>query len=191
MGSTNRWDNPSEKRGNGSIGVQYSWQKYDLPKWTGMNFLQEFLGLDFRRKDILVPLVFSYSFGPEEKYGAISAGFVYSHSFIHYSIEPTKKFFSYADSAGVKIPKEINTSVNKKINFPAFGGFFNVKAGVEYVYAILGLSVYYQKYGTFDLIGGSIAEFKGTTFVPTIGVLFDLPLEEIFGKKDSTEKPKE
>jgi hypothetical protein len=83
LGPTGNVDDITEQRFYGSVGIQYSWQKYDLPGYLGK--LQDRLGFEFRRKDILVPLVFTASFGNEETYGSFSFGGVYSHTFLKYA----------------------------------------------------------------------------------------------------------
>lgn len=187
LGSTGDFDVPSDERNYGSVGLQYSWQNYDLPDWTGMNVLQKFLGLEFNRKDFLVPLIFSHSFGLEEKYGAISGGVIYGHTFIKYSFSP-KNIYRLADSTGTAISKELIPTIQAKQNFLAFGVFGNMKFGYKYVMGFLALSVYYQKYGEFELLDGSKTTFKGMTFVPSAGLFFDIPFKKIFGKKLSLQK---
>ena len=78
MGSTGTFDAPQKNVLNGSIGVQYSFKNYDLPSWSGMDKAQSVLGFNFKREDLLVPVIFSLSFGDEETYGSLGFGCVYT-----------------------------------------------------------------------------------------------------------------
>lgn len=184
-GSVNTFDEPGEDGGYGSVGLQYSAQSYDLPSWTGLDKLQGILGLEFKRKDILIPLVFSNSFGPEEKYGAVSYGLAYGHSFIRYSFDP-KNIYWAANTAGAGLDTTLIPSVNVKINYPSFGAFANIRFGYKYVFGLLSFAMYYQKYGTFPLLGGETVKFKGFSFVPSAGLYIDIPFRKIFKKKASS-----
>lgn len=182
MGSTGNMDNPGADGTYGSIAVQYSAQKYELPDIKGLDKLQEILGLQFKRKDILVPVIFSNSFGQEEKYGAVSYGLVYTHTFVNYSMNPAKIYWA-ADLANTNVNKELIPSINVKKNYPSFGAFLNLKFGYKYVYGLLSFSMYYQRYGTYPMLGGETAVFKGMSFVPSAGLFFDLPFYKMFKKK--------
>lgn len=184
MGSTGTYDEPGEKGTYGSIAVQYSSQKYELPDVKGLDKLQDILGLEFKRKDILVPLIFSNSFGQEEKYGAISYGLVYTHTFVNYTMNPNKIYWA-ADITNTNINKELVPSVSIKKNYPSFGTFLNLKLGYKYVYGLASFAMYYQKYGTYPLLGGETVKFKGLSFVPSAGIFFDIPFKKIFKKKSS------
>lgn len=187
MGSTGTFDEPGEKGAYGSIGIQYSSQKYELPDIKGLDKLQDILGLTFKRKDILVPIIFSNSFGTEEKYGAVSYGLAYAHTFVRYSMNP-KNIYWVAGTAGANIDKELIPSIDVKKNYPSFGTFFNLKLGYKYVYGLASFAMYYQKYGTYPLLGGETVKFKGFSFIPSAGIFFDLPFKKIFKKKSSGSK---
>lgn len=187
MGSSGTFDEPGEKGAYGSIGIQYSSQKYELPDVKGLDKLQDILGLDFKRKDILIPLIFSNSFGTEEKYGAVSYGLAYAHTFVRYSMNP-KNIYWVAGAAGANIDKELIPSVSVRTNYPSFGTFLNIKLGYKYVYGLASFAMYYQKYGTYPLLGGESAKFKGFSFIPSAGIFFDLPFKKIFKKKTSGSK---
>lgn len=143
----------------GSVGLQFAWQGYSLPGSLGD--AQGLLGYSFKRRDILVPFIFSYSFGPGEKYGSLAFGAAYGYSFLKYSSLPTK------------IVIENNRPVTGKTNrsgYSSFGFFMNVKLGYKYIYAIPALSVFYQDYGDYELLNGKTFGFHGFTFVPSMSL---------------------
>ncbi len=180
MGPTSTGEDTASGKKYGSIGLQFSSQSYDLP--LGLDKLQGILGLEFKRKDFLVPLIFSYSFGKEENYGAISYGLVYSHSFVSYSFDP-QKIYEAAGPSGISVNKTLIKPINEKKNFPAFGTFTNIRFGYKYVYGLLSFSMYYQNYGTFNLLGGNTVKFNGFSFVPSAGLYFIIPPKKIFKKQ--------
>ena len=143
----------------GSVGLQYSWQSYRLPSFFGE--IQNRLGYKFGRNDILLPIIFSYSFGNEEEYGALAFGLAASYSNISYTTQPERIF----DTNGKPVIAE-----NHKESFTSFGGFINVKAGYRYVYLVPALSFFYQNYGSYKLLNGSEFMFKGFTFVPSVSL---------------------
>lgn len=143
----------------GSVGLQYSWQSYRLPSFFGE--IQNRLGYKFGRNDILLPIIFSYSFGNEEEYGALAFGLAASYSNISYTTQPERIF----DTNGKSVFAE-----NHKESFTSFGGFINVKAGYRYVYLVPALSFFYQNYGSYKLLNGSEFVFKGFTFVPSVSL---------------------
>lgn len=143
----------------GSVGLQYSWQSYRLPSFFGE--IQNRLGYKFGRNDILLPIIFSYSFGNEEEYGALAFGLAASYSNISYTTQPERIF----DTNGKPVFAE-----NHKESFTSFGGFINVKAGYRYVYLVPALSFFYQNYGSYKLLNGSEFMFKGFTFVPSVSL---------------------
>jgi hypothetical protein len=152
----------------GSIGVQYSWQNYRFLNYQMFDKVQHIFGMDMTRKDISVPLIFSTSFGPEERVGCFSFGLVYSHSFIRYKIVP--KNIYKAD----QINPELLAPVNAKVNYDAFGTFFNLKIGKKFVFFNISLAMYYQNYGRYQLLGGTTKTLKGFTFIPSYGMQFNL-----------------
>jgi hypothetical protein len=170
MGSTGTPDEPGESSGmHGSIGVQYSGQNSNLPSKVGLDKLSSIFNYELSRKDILVPLVFSYSFGPEETYGNFSFGVVYGHSFINYGFNPSKQLVRQVGSKYESIP-----SFNHKQNYSSIGAFINGKIGYKYAYFLPALSVYHQNYGTYDLFGLQQESYKGWTFVPSLGLQLTL-----------------
>ncbi len=145
----------------GSIGIQYASQSYEMPSFLGK--LQDVLHYEFSRKDILIPLIFSNAFGPGEKYGSVSYGLIYGHSWVNYGF---KYKFVYEGIRGLEdAADEIPQGDN---HYSSYGAFANIKLGYKYVYFILGMSGYYQNYGTYKLYAGETASFKGMTFVPSI-----------------------
>ena len=64
--------------------------------------------------------------------------------------------------------------LNAKKNYGSYGAFLGVKAGYKFIYFNIGLAAYYQKYGTFPLLGGGNVILKGWTFVPNYGFQFNL-----------------
>ena len=178
MGSTGTIDNPGEKQFFGSIGIQYSAKKYDLPSWSGLDKVQNVLGYEMKRKDILIPLVFSIPFGKEEEFGNFSFGVAYAHSFLNYGFRNNN---IYIDTLSSSTPDVVQAFQGKK-NYSSFGTFFNFKCGYRFIYFVPALSVYYQNYGKFKLIDGGEVNFKGLTFVPSIGVQIN-PSEIALGIK--------
>lgn len=180
MGSKNSSDDPDQQGTYGSIGLQFSSQSYDLP--FGLDKLQNFIGFDFKRKDFLLPLAFSNSFGPEEQYGGVSYGLVYGHTFIEYSFNP-QKIYRVNNIQGANFDTIPIPSVSGKNNFPSFGTFINIKFGYQYVYGLISFAMYYQKYGTYSMLGGETVKLKGFSFLPSAGLFFDIPLKKRTKKK--------
>ncbi|HYG14331.1 MAG TPA: hypothetical protein VEC12_01170 [Bacteroidia bacterium] len=144
---------------HGSIGLQYSFQNFDMP--DKLEALSSRLGYKFKRKDFLVPVIFSYAFGRDEKYGSIAFGMAYSYSHINYTTLPDRVF----DANGNPV-----FGVQNKQGYSAFGGFLNLKLGYKYVYVIPAFSMFYQNYGSYRLIDGSSFSMKGLTIVPSISL---------------------
>jgi hypothetical protein len=130
------------------------------------------------RKDISIPLIFSTSFGPEERVGCFSFGLLYSHSFIKYEIAPKNIY------AADKIDPVLLEPVNAKMNYGAYGTFFNLKIGKKFVFFNVSVAAYYQNYGKYQLVGGQSKTLKGFTFIPSYGMQFNLI------KKKKNSKPK-
>jgi hypothetical protein len=166
LGSVKTHDNPSDDKFFGSIGIQYSQSKYDLKNKVKINYLQDLLGYTFARKDILIPLVFSYSFGKEEEDGALGFGAVYGHTFTNYSYLPT---VSIIKNNGTQT---VLTGLKDKNDYSSLGMFINVKGGMKWIYAVMSLAVYKQNYGNFKLINDEIFGLKGWTIVPSLGVQY-------------------
>jgi hypothetical protein len=150
---------------NGSLGIRYSSQEYELPSVLGQ--LQSALGYQLKRTDLLFPVIFSRSFGQGEKYGSISAGALYGISFLKYDFEPNVVYDVVAGETEVvnDVPRGENT-VN------SYGIMTNLKLGVSPFYVIIGLSSYYQDYGVYHLFMDQQEEFSGFTFIPSVGAQF-------------------
>lgn len=169
---SNKNCNESDKGGfYGSIGVQYSWQNYRFVKFYKFDKLQKLFGLDMARKDITIPLVFSKSFGPEERVGCFSFGLVYSHSFINYKLTPKN---IYSEKLVDNVPSELLLPVEGKSQFDAYGTFINLKIGKKYVFFNFSLAAYYQNYGRYQMLGGSTVLLKGVSIVPSYGIQFNI-----------------
>jgi hypothetical protein len=178
MGPTGTPNNPGTPGLYGSIGVQYSGQNSNLPAKIGLNKISPIFDYDLSRRDILVPLVFSHSFGPEETYGNISWGLVYGHTFMKYGFAPSKLFIKYA---GNDI-KKINPFLNKQ-NFSSFGGFINAKIGYKYAYLVPALSIYYQNFGTYNFFDLQQESYKGVSIIPSLGLQFNLGYDKNRSKR--------
>jgi hypothetical protein len=171
MGS-NKNCNESDAGGfYGSIGAQYSWQNFDFIKFSQFEKVQQLLGFDMSRKDIIIPLVFSKSFGPEERVGCISFGMIYSHSFINYKISPEN---IYVKQALENVPANLLSPISGKADFSAYGTFFNLKIGKKYVFFNFSLAMYYQNYGRYSMLGGTDINLKGISIVPSYGLQFNI-----------------
>ena len=155
----------------GSIGVQYSWQNYRFINFHVFDKLQKLFGLDMARKDITIPLVFSKSFGPEERVGCFSFGLVYSHTFINYKITPKN---IYSEKMIDNVPSELLLPVEGKSQFDAYGTFINIKVGKKNVFFNFSLAAYYQNYGRYPMLGGSSVLLKGISIVPSYGLQFNI-----------------
>lgn len=165
MGSTGTINEPGEKKMCGSIGLQFSSKKYELPGWKGLEKAQSVLGFEMKRKDFMIPLIFSVPFGPEETIGNFSFGMVYIHSFLNYGFKSNRIFDTLASATPINLQ-----SLNNKRNYGAMGIFFNLKLGYKYVYILPAFAMYYQNYGRYRLLDGSEVKFRGMTFVPSLGI---------------------
>jgi len=163
LGSTNTHDKPSDEKFYGSIGIQYSQNKYELLSKYKINYLQDMMGYKFSRKDILIPLAFSRSFGKEEKYGAISFGAVYGHTFVKYSYLPIKTVKN-AET------KEDFKGLHAKQHYSSYGMFVTVKGGYRFIYAVVSLATYRQNYGDYILVNEQKFNMKGWTIIPSFGL---------------------
>jgi hypothetical protein len=170
LGTTGTPDNPDGAKGmHGSIGLQYSGQNANLPSKVGLDRLSSIFRYQLSRKDILIPLVFSLPFGPEETYGNATFGIVYGHSFIEYGFNPSKHLVRYVGSSFEKIP-----SFTHKENYSSIGAVINAKFGYKYVYFLPALSVYHQNYGTYNLFGTQQESYRGVTIIPSLGLQLNL-----------------
>ncbi|GAB3856246.1 hypothetical protein GCM10028822_28340 [Hymenobacter terrigena] len=170
LGPTGSPENPDRGAVSGttyaSIGLQFATQRAKLPSLPFLSDINSLLNFRATRNDLLVPLTFSQSFGPEEEIGAISYGLVYAHSWVSYGFAPTKIY-----NGSVQVPELPLQSRN----FSSFGGFVNLKLGYRYLYVIPAVSVFYQNYGDYALLNGASTSLSGVTFVPSIGLQLRIP----------------
>jgi len=168
MGPTGTPERPGGPSGAtyGSIGLQFATQRAKLPSLPFLNSISNVLGFRATRNDLVIPLVISHSFGPEEEIGAFSYGVVYSHSFMRYGFEPGKVF-----NGTSKIP----ALLDQRVNYGSFGAFASAKVGYRYVYFMPAVGVYYQNYGTYALLNNASGKLSGLTIVPSVGLQFRVP----------------
>jgi hypothetical protein len=159
----------------GSIGFQHAWQDYKFINNRMFKKMENLFGFNMSRKDFTIPLIFSKSFGPEERTGCVSFGVLYTHSFIKYKIAP-KGIYHLSDIEGV--PPALLEPVEGKMNYGSYGTFINFKIGVRYVFFNLSLTAYYQNYGRYNLIGGGSTNLEGFSIVPSYGVQFNIPTKK-------------
>lgn len=155
----------------GSFGLQYSWQNFRFLNYPMFDKVERIFGLEMSRKDITIPVIFSKSFGPEERTGCFSFGLIYSQSFIKYKI--TSKTV-YAVSDATHLSPELLAPINAKVNYGSYGTFLNVKIGRRYVFFNFSLAAYYQNYGKYLLLGGNTRTLKGISIIPSYGVQFNI-----------------
>ena len=166
LGNVDDFSESSTGKWYGSIGLQYSSQDLSLPFWAKP--LTTKLEYDFSRKDILVPLIFSYGLGNEESIGAISFGLAYNFTRMNYSTTP----FTYARIQDVNgVVTALNTAaITETKSISSFGAFANMKIGFRYFYFVPAVAVYYQNYGTLQNFIGESFQMKGVTVVPSLGL---------------------
>ncbi|WBA41933.1 hypothetical protein [Hymenobacter canadensis] len=168
MGPTGTPERPQGAAGAtyGSIGLQFATQRAKLPSIPYLSNISDVLGFSASRKDLIVPLVISHSFGPEEEIGAFSYGLVYSRSFLRYGFNTDR----------VYTPSGIVPSLpEQRVSYNSFGAFASAKIGYRYVYFLPSMGVYYQNYGTYQLLNNATGKLSGFTFVPSVGVQFRVP----------------
>ncbi|MGZ3884420.1 MAG: hypothetical protein ACXVPQ_13185 [Bacteroidia bacterium] len=175
LGSNENFNNSTYNGMYGSTGLQYSWKNYNFSDNPILKQLQKMYFMDMQRKDVTVPVVFSKSWGPEERTGCFSFGVMYSHTFIKYKIS-TKNIYQAADQLDPngQVTPYLLTPVEAKVHYGAYGAFFNLKIGKKAVFFNVSLAAYYQNYGKYLLLGGSTVELKGFTIVPSYGVQFNI-----------------
>lgn len=166
MGPTGTPNEPGEGNLYGSIGLQYSSKNWDIIDKLYLDKVWPLLKFTANKKDITVPVIFSYSFGPEEEIGAVSWGLVYSHSFVKYGFEPGNLYKRMEEQLEKMDP------VMERRDYSSFGAFVNLKIGFKYVYLIPAFAMYYQDYGTYRLLDDKSFSFSGMTFIPSIGFQF-------------------
>ena len=174
LGPVGTPENPDRGAAGGttyaSIGLQFATQRAKLPSLPFLSDINSLLNLRATRNDLLVPLIFSQSFGPEEAIGAISYGVVYAHSWVSYGFAPSKIY------TGNQLISALPTT-NR--NFSSFGGFLNLKLGYRYFYVIPAVSVFYQNYGDYALLNGASTSLSGVTVVPSLGFQLRIPTSAI------------
>lgn len=157
----------------GSIGLQYAHQNFKIMNNRIFNKFEKLFGFNMRRQDLTVPIIFSRSWGPEERTGCLSWGVTYTHSFIKYNIKP--KGIYYRNIEDSNIPPQLVQPIEGKMDYDSYGTFINFKVGRRYVFFNLSIAAYYQNYGKYPLLGGSTASLEGFSFVPSYGVQFNIP----------------
>lgn len=161
LGPTGNIEDKTEERVYGSIGLQFSAQSQSLP--SVLSYLQDRLGYTFKRKDFLMPLLFSFSLGNEEEYGSLSCGLAANYSIINYSTSPIDIY---------NLNKTKLEPQNHQQRFLSYGFFINARLGYKHVFLLPTLSMFYQNYGTYQLLDGNTVSFKGITIVPGLGLRF-------------------
>ncbi len=171
LGPTGSVENPGRGAASGttyaSIGLQFATQRAKLPSLPFLSDINSLLNLRASRNDLLIPVIFSQSFGPEEEIGAISYGVVYAHSWVTYGFTPSKIYGSNNQI--------INALPTTSRNFSSFGGFVNLKLGYRYFYVIPAVSLFYQNYGEYALLNGASTSLSGLTVVPSLGFQLRIP----------------
>ncbi|MCC3153836.1 hypothetical protein Q3A66_12985 [Hymenobacter sp. BT770] len=170
LGPTGSPENPGAGAASGttyaSIGLQFATQRAKLPSIPFLGDINSVLNFKATRNDLLVPLIFSQSFGPEEEIGAISYGVVYAHSWVNYGFAPDNVYLN---------TQKIPALPNQSRDFSSYGAFLNVKLGYRYVYVIPAVSIFYQNYGEYALLNGASTSLSGVTFVPSLGFQLRIP----------------
>jgi hypothetical protein len=175
-GTTGDWRTPDKTAGgHGAVGLMFATQSADLPGRKALNVGSSLLDFKARRTDLLVPFTVSTPLGAEEEFGHVAAGVVIGRSFLRYKFKPTDRFY---DAAGdrVQIPE-----VDERKSFMTYGIFVNGKFGYRYVFVQPALAIYYQNYGTYDLIQFDKTQpaprtsLKGATIVPSLGLQISIP----------------
>ena len=170
LGPTGSPENPGRGAVSGttyaSIGLQFATQRAKLPSLPFLSDINSVLNFRATRNDLLIPLIISQSFGPEEEIGAISYGLVYAHSWVNYGFAPNNVYLN---------TQKIPALPTQSRDFSSFGGFLNLKLGYRYFYVIPAVSVFYQNYGDYALLNGASTSLSGVTFVPSLGFQLRIP----------------
>ena len=170
LGPTGSPENPGRGAVSGttyaSIGLQFATQRAKLPSLPFLSDINSVLNFRATRNDLLIPLIISQSFGPEEEIGAISYGLVYAHSWVNYGFAPSNVYLN---------TQKIPALPTQSRDFSSFGGFLNLKLGYRYFYVIPAVSVFYQNYGDYALLNGASTSLSGVTFVPSLGFQLRIP----------------
>ncbi|GAC1369343.1 MAG: hypothetical protein NVS3B25_13270 [Hymenobacter sp.] len=170
LGPTGSPESPDRGAAGGttyaSIGLQFATQRAKLPSLPFLSDINSVLNFRATRNDLLVPLIISQSFGPEEEIGAISYGVVYAHSWVSYGFAPNNVYLN---------SQRIPALPTQSRDFSSYGAFLNLKLGYRYFYVIPAVSVFYQNYGSYALLNGANTSISGVTFVPSVGFQLRIP----------------
>jgi hypothetical protein len=150
-----------------SVAAQFSWQSFDLPSIAGLDKLQDLLGFEFTRKDILIPLIFGKPFGQHGRYGSFAFGGACDISFIRYGSEVLKLVERKDDGSTAAF-----APLHGEKTIASYGGFADIRAGYRWVYLVGSFSAYWQDYGTFALFGGRSVDLEGWTVRPAAALEF-------------------
>lgn len=153
------------KKNNGvdaALTIQYSSQDYDLPSYVGD--LQKIIGYEFNRSDYLGIMRLSHPLGANEDYGHIGYGVALGHSTIDYGFSESAQIL--VDQAG----ESFDSVPQEELTYLSYGTYFNAKVGYKWVYFLVGLSVFYQEYGTLILPDGNSVYMDGFTLIPSYGL---------------------
>jgi hypothetical protein len=153
------------KAWRGSIGLQVSSQSFELPSVLGLDKLQSLLRYDFKRKDILVPLMIGKPWDARGRYGGFTVGTAYNLTFLEYDSD-LRKLVEQLDDGSTRP----FAALHGKRTISAYGGFVNARLGYRWIFLVGSMACYWQDYGTFTLAGGKRENLKGLTFLPTLGL---------------------
>lgn len=160
----------------GSIGLQYAHQNFKFMNNRIFNKFEKLFGFNMRRQDLTIPIIFSRSWGPEERTGCFSFGVTYTHSFIKYKIQPKGIYYKVREEEN-STPQLVEP-IEGKMDYDSYGTFINLKVGRRYVFFNVSLSAYYQNYGKYPLLGGTTTSLEGFSIVPSYGVQFNIPTKK-------------
>ncbi|MBK8803149.1 MAG: hypothetical protein IPN71_14050 [Fibrobacteres bacterium] len=168
-GSVNAWSvrrqilHEQQSGWNGGIGIQYSSQSYELPSALGK--IQSTLGYSFDRKDILVPLVFSKPFGTKGNLGSGTIGLVGGWTKINYGFDPKGLYRTWGGSV-----EALERLPNQESSFMSFGATGMLRGGYKHVWVLVGLTTYWQDYGSYVVPGSDPVELSGFSILPALGL---------------------
>ncbi len=154
---------------SGSVGVQYAGQSSGIVSKIFLDKLTPIVAFKATRKDLLVPLVFSKSFGADEEFGNIAFGVSYSHTFVEYGLEPGRLYRKIGGGKALQLE-----GILRKNSFSSYGVFVSAKIGARRIYLLPALALYYQNYGTYELLQNESYSYAGLTLVPSLGLQIGL-----------------
>jgi hypothetical protein len=149
----------------GSIGLQFSSQSFDLPSILGLDKLQNLVFFEFKRKDILVPLMIGKPWDAHGRYGGFTLGAAYNLTFLEYDSDLRKLVEELDDGSTRPFP-----SLHAEQTISAYGGFVNARLGYRWIFLVGSMACYWQDYGTYTLAGGKRENLSGLTYLPTLGL---------------------